>query len=398
MIIRTKNKKKTIRKIITISVFIAVIAAAYLAGRLLPNGFADYYSSEIFPVIAAIPQRLCSITRVSLTEITVVALGCIALPLLILWIVFLVKKALTRGIGRYLYKSFRNILAVVMVMLIIFELFHGFNYRRTPARAMMGLGSGKHTVEELCAAYEWAYEGMVKARSELTENEKGVAQMSSDFDGIADYASVTLDSFCKKYGVSSNTCYAKAKSVKLSHYWSWTYIVGTYNPFYGEANVNTDYMDITSIPTTVCHELCHAKGFANETDCNLLGALACVTSDRADFRYAGYYTIFISLLSEINKLSKKYGFEYDTHVSDKSIIPVARDIKAATDYWATIDEEVLEMQKRLGINITEQALAANDKFLQSNGEKGGNDTYIVPENAYVDFYLKYYSAKDRSNA
>ena len=109
MIIRTKKKKKTIRKIITISVFIAVITAAYLAGRLLPNGFADYYSSEIFPVIAAIPQRLCSITRLSLTEITVVALGCIALPLLILWIVFLVKKALTRGIGRYLYKSFRNI-------------------------------------------------------------------------------------------------------------------------------------------------------------------------------------------------------------------------------------------------------------------------------------------------
>ena len=398
MIIRTKKKKKTGRKIITISVFIAVITTTYLLGRLLPTGFADYYSSEIFPVVASIPQRLCSVTRVSLTEITVVALGCIGLPLLIVWIVFLVKKAMTRGIGKYLYKSFRNALAVAMVMLIIFEIFHGFNYRRTPARVMMELGTGKHTVEELCAAYEWAYEGMVKARSELTEDEMGVARMSSDFDGVAEYASATLDSFCFKYGVSSHTCFAKPKSVKLSHYWSWTYIVGTYNPFYGEANINTDYMDITSIPTTVCHELCHAKGFANETDCNLIGALACVTSDRADFRYAGYYTIFVSLLSEINKLSKKYGFTYDTHVSDKAIIPVARDIKAAADYWDAIDEEVLEIQKRLGINITEQALEANNKFLQSNGEQGGNDTYIVPENAYVDFYLKYFSAKEQPNA
>ena len=398
MIIRTKKKKKTVRKIVTISVFIAVIIATYLSGRLLPTGFADYYSSEIFPVVAAVPQRLCSITRVSLSEITVVVLACISLPLLIVWIVFLVKKALTRGAGRYLYQSLRNALAVAMVLLIIFEIFHGFNYRRTPARVMMELGTGRHTLEELCAAYEWSYEGMVKARSELTENEMGVARMSSDFDGIAEYASRTLDTFCKKYGVSSHACYARAKSVKLSHYWSWTYIVGMYNPVYGEANINTDYMDIISIPTTVCHELCHAKGFANETDCNLIGALACVTSDRADFRYAGYYTIFISLLSEINKLSKKYGFEYDTHVSDKAIIPVARDIKASTDYWNAIDDEVLEMQKRLGINITEQALAANNKFLQSNGEQGGNDTYIVPENAYVDFYLKYYSAKGQSNA
>jgi hypothetical protein len=168
-----------------------------------------------------------------------------------------------------------------------------------------------------------------------------------------------------------------------------------YNPINGEANINTDYMDITSIPTTVCHELCHAKGFANETDCNLIGALACVTSDRDDFRYAGYYAVFISLLSEINKLSKTYGIEYDTHVGDKAIIPVARDIKASSDYWDSIDKEVLEMQKRFGINITEQALAANNKFLQSNGEKEGNDTYIVPENAYVDFYLKYYSPKEK---
>ena len=53
------------------------------------------------------------------------------------------------------------------------------------------------------------------------------------------------------------------------------------------------------------------------------------------------------------------------------------------------------MQKRFGINITEQALAANNKFLQSNGEKEGNDTYIVPENAYVDFYLKHYSPKGK---
>ena len=395
MIIRTKKKKKTIRKIVTISVFIAVIAAAYLTGRLLPTGFADYYSSRIFPVVASVPQKISSMTRVSISEAAVVVLGCLALPLLILWIVLLVKKALTRGVGKYLYQSLRNALAVTMVFMIIFEIFHGFNYRRTPARVMMELGTGRHTVEELFAAYEWAYEGMLKARSELKENEMGVAQITTDFNGVADYASSAVDSFCRKYGVSSSTCYARAKSVKLSHYWSWTYIVGMYNPINGEANINTDYMDITSIPTTVCHELCHAKGFANETDCNLIGALACVTSERADFRYAGYYAVFISLLSEINKLSKTYGIEYDTHVGDKAIIPVARDIKASSDYWDGIDKEVLKMQKRFGINITEQALAANNKFLQSNGEKEGNDTYIVPENAYVDFYLKYYSPKGK---
>ena len=56
------------------------------------------------------------------------------------------------------------------------------------------------------------------------------------------------------------------------------------------------------------------------------------------------------------------------------------------------------MQKRLGINITEKSLDANNRFLESNGEKGGNETYNVPGNEYVDFYLKYFSGKGNKDA
>ena len=139
MIIRSKKKKKTVSKIVTIAVFVTVIAAAYLTGRLLPRDVADKYSSEIFPLLSSVPQKISALTDVSLTEITVVVLGCLALPLFIVWLVFLIKKAMTRGVGKYLYKSARNVLVVSMVLLIIFELMHGFNYRRTSARTLMGL-------------------------------------------------------------------------------------------------------------------------------------------------------------------------------------------------------------------------------------------------------------------
>lgn len=398
MKIRSKKKKKIIRKIVTITVFILVIAGTYLLGRNLPRNVADWYSSEAFPSIAAIPQRISSLTAISLTEITTVVLGCLILPLLIFWLVMLVKKTLTRGIGRFLYKSLRNVLAFIMVCLILFEFLHGFNYRRTPARSMLGLGTKQLDLDDYFEAFEWAYQGMIKARSELEEDEKGVAKMSSDFEETSGYASYVVDSFCASYKIAKYKCPARAKSVRLSHYWSWTYIVGTYNLFYGEANVNTDFYDATSIPTTTCHELCHAKGFANETDCNLIGAFACISSERADFRYSGYFTIYFALLNEITKLSKQMGFYYDTHISAKEFLPVARDYMAYVNYWKSIDEEVAEVQKKLGINITEQALAANNKFLESNGEKGGNETYNVPENEYVDFYLKYIAHKGGSDA
>jgi len=398
MIIRSKKKKKTVSKIVTITVFIAIITAAYLTGRLMPRGLADKYSSEVFPFLSSLPQKISALTDVSLTEITVVVLGCLALPLFLVWLVLLVKKALTRGAGKFLYKSFRNVLAVAMVVLIIFEMMHGINYRRTPARTLMGLGQTKISFEDYCEAFEWSYREMVKARKELKEDENGVAQISTDFEETARYASDVIDTFCASYGIAKYKCYTRPKSVRLSHYWSYTYIVGMYNPAYGEANVNTDYMDATTIPSTICHELCHTKGFANETDCNLVGALACLTSDRADFRYCGYYTVFISLLGQIENLKKTKGFKYDYKVKDDEIRPVARDTQAANDYWKKIDKEVEDIQKRFGINITEKANDANNKFLQSNGEKEGTDTYNVPENVYVDFYIKYVSSGSHGNA
>ena len=398
MIIRSKKKKKTRKKVITITVFIIVIAAAYLCGRFMPASVADGYSRELFPSLASVPQRLSALTDVSLTEFAVLILGGLALPLLIVWLVFLIKKTLTHGAGIYLYKSFRNVLAVSMVLLILFEMFHGINYRRTTARTMLGLGTGKLTLEDYCEAYEWAYQGMLKARAELKENENGVSVMSSGFDGIATDSSRIVDSFCASYEIAPYKCYARPKSVRLSHYWSWTYIVGMYNPVFGETNVNTDYLDTTELPLNVCHELCHAKGFANETDCNLIGTMACITSGRADFRYCGYYNVFINLLAVIQYNIKTFGFEYDTHIQDDAFVPVMRDLQAANDYWRSIDKEVKDFEKRTGINITKQASAANDKYLQSNGEKEGEKTYQVPQNEYVDFYMKYFSHKGGANA
>lgn len=398
MITISKKKKKTWRKVITLTVFIAVIAATYLCGRFMPQGIADKYSREIFPLLASVPQRLSSLTDISLSEYALLILCGLAVPLLIVWIVILIKKLLTRGAGKYLYKSFRNILAVCMVLLILFEMFHGINYRRTTARAMLGLGTGKLTLDDYCEAFEWAYEGMIKARSELKEDENGVAVMSSDFSDIADYSSRIVDSFCASYGIAPYAGYAKPKSVRLSHYWSWTYIVGMYNPVFGEVNVNTDYLDTTEIPLNVCHELCHSKGFANETDCNLLGTMACVTSDRADFRYCGYFNVYVNLLAVIQYNIKTFGFEYDMHVQDEAMIPVIRDLQASSEYWRSIDKEVKDFEERTGINITKQASAANDKYLQSNGEKEGEKTYQVPQNEYVDFYLMYFSQKGGKNA
>ena len=100
------------------------------------------------------------------------------------------------------------------------------------------------------------------------------------------------------------------------------------------------------------------------------------------------------LANQIAKATGKKALTVATDLSDR----VDRLFLVNAMYAANIDKEVKDFEKRTGINITKQASAANDKYLQSNGEKEGEKTYQVPQNEYVDFYLMYFSKKGGKNA
>jgi hypothetical protein len=166
-----------------------------------------------------------------------------------------------------------------------------------------------------------------------------------------------------------------------------------YDMFLAEVNINTDYMSINEYPITLCHELCHAKGYASETDCNTIATLACCSSARADFRYAGYYEIFWNLYAVTEKIAKATGETVPEFVSASDMNPVIRDMSASVIYWRQIDKEVDTIKERLGIDIKETSNVVNDTFLKSNGETG-LESYNVPDSIYVRYYLTYIGAAD----
>ena len=152
-------------------------------------------------------------------------------------------------------------------------------------------------------------------------------------------------------------------------------------------------MNIEEYPVTLCHELCHAKGYASETDCNTLATLACCRSARADFRYAGYSEIFWNLYVVAEQIAEATGEVVPQFASSSDMEPVFRDMRATSLYWKQIDDEVASLKERLGIDITETSDMVNDTFLKSNGESG-LDSYRVPDSVYVRFYLKYEGGQD----
>ena len=361
MKIKSKKKKWIVLKVILIVVLTALFVCACEINNYLPRSFADYYCTKIFPYVSLPFQCFSMFFQYSLTEGIVVCIFPLLAIGFICWLV---------------------------ILAVIFQAMHGINYRRTSAIAELKLDTEEDlTFEDYCACLRWAYAGMIEARSHLGEDYNGVAHMDNSFENNAVYACSLLDKFSEKYDIPLTRNYVRAKPVSLSHYWSYTYIVGMYDPFLGEANINTDYIDISEFPITICHELCHAKGYASETDCNILASLACCSSTRADFRYAGYFWIFWNIYSVTAKIASETGQVMPEYSSAPEMEDVYRDEYASRLYWDKIDEEVDALKEMFNIDITETSSNVNDAFLKSNGEEGGVDTYVVPDSVYVRFYL-----------
>lgn len=382
-----KEKRRIVLKIVSVILLTVVFVTAAICNNFIPRNIADYYCTYIFPYISVPFQRFNMIFHFSLTENVIVCLAPMTAAGLIIWLVILIKKLITKDAAVYLYRSYRNLMIVLIAGAVLYQAMHGINYRRTRVTKELELNTADElTYDDYLDALKWAYAGMIEARSRLGEDYNGVAHMTNSFENSASYACSLLNAFSDKYDIPLSRNYVRAKPVSLSHYWSYTYIVGFYDSFLGEANINTDYMSITEFPITVCHELCHTKGYASETDCNLLAALACCSSRRADFRYCGFYEVFWNLYNTTAGIAKATGEVMPQYELTSEMEPVYRDMRASTLYWMVIDEEVNDIYELFGIDITEASSTANDTFLKSNGESGV-DSYVVPESIYVRFYL-----------
>jgi hypothetical protein len=73
---------------------------------------------------------------------------------------------------------------------------------------------------------------------------------------------------------------------------------GYYNPFSGEAQVNTT-MPVFTRPFTACHEIGHQLGYAKENEANFAGYLAARSSPDPAFQYSVYFDLYIYAAREL---------------------------------------------------------------------------------------------------
>lgn len=326
------------------------------------------YSTHFFPVFAAFLRKGLNGFDISI--------GDILYGSIVAWLIYKIGRILffsfnKRQTGELKLKITQNIYTIFIFLCgvyIIFNLFWGINYNRRGIAWQLGLPELKYTGEELKEMNCLLILKMNAAKNELLKTNRVYPGKKELFKGVAN----AFEQVEKKYPFLQY----KNPSIKSS-LWGWfgnyAGFTGYYNPFTGEAQVNTSVPKFLQAFTS-CHEVAHQLGYAKEMEANFVGYLAASSSSDPLFNYSVYLDLFTyanrNLFMTDSLSAKLYRKEL--------ITPVKEDIKE----WALFNKKhrsVLEPIVRWGYGI----------FLQSNEQPQGLLSYDEVTGFIIAYYKKF---------
>jgi hypothetical protein len=148
---------------------------------------------------------------------------------------------------------------------------------------------------------------------------------------------------------------------------------GYYNPFSGEAQVNTTVPRFLE-PFVTTHEIAHQLGYGKENEANFVGYLACRLSGSIAFKYSVYYDMYNYAIGEVSRRDTALARSYI-----RSLHPqVKKDM-----------EEFREFYRKYKNPIEPIVMWGYGHFLKANNQPAGKRSYNEVVAWLIAFYKKF---------
>ncbi len=323
----------------------------------LDNGWVERFHSKVFyPLFANSLGWLLSLAPFSVLEVLILAGGVALLGYVVWQTVRLIQ--MPEGRKDRLLRLGLNLLGGASVVYFGFVLFMGLNYYRDSIAVHLDLQVEHATKQELYELCKDLVEGCNADRAQLQEGADGVALLQDgDYYQTAQAARRAMAALEEEIPVLQ-AADIRNKPLWTSRLFSYALTTGIYIPF--ESGINVD-APAHSIPATMCHELSHYRGFMREEEANFIGYLACMKSDRADFRYSAGLLAFTYAFSDL----VAEDLEMARSIAALCGEGMLRDLQAEDDYWNQFRHTLMG----------DASQAIYGEYLQANGQPSGLASY-----------------------
>lgn len=324
-----------------------------------------YYSTGIYPYVGSFFRHIFGWIPFSLGDILY---GSVAVWLVVkLWkaIKALVTKKITRIY--FLKKSFAGFIKL-FVIYIVFNLLWGINYNRQGIAAQLGLTIEKYSTDDLKNITAILLQKVNENKTVIIKNSAVLKTNAEMFKHSAAAYSVADKKFAfLQYKTSS------VKSSLWSYVGNYIGFAGYYNPFTGEAQVNTTGPRFL-LPFVTCHEIAHQLGYAKENEANFVGFLAASSSKDSLLLYSTYLDMFLyadrNLYSVDSVAAKNFA---------QQLLPsVKTDLKEMRDFNIRHKNPIEPVIRWV-----------YGKYLQSNQQPNGNLSYDEVTGLLIAYYKRY---------
>lgn len=259
------------------------LAIAIKVFSLFPHAVERYYTGGIYPVISAGQRILFGWIPISVGDLLYAA----AVIILLVRLYRMVRLVVKRRTNRQYWKNTLALTAfVVLAVYVSFNCLWGLNYNRQGVAAQLNLQVGKYDKEVLenimttiVARLNMLDSTAKLDRSSLHSKRKLFREAKGAYKNLSTRFPVFHYSF------------RSVKPSLFSYLGNYLGYTGYYNPFTGEAQVNTT-VPVFVQPFTTCHEIGHQLGYAKENEANFAGFLAARSSGNVSFRYSVYFDMY----------------------------------------------------------------------------------------------------------
>jgi hypothetical protein len=256
-----------------------------------PAWVENYYSLGLYPMLSRIQQFLFGWLPWSM--------GDVLYAWAVLWLLWRIGGAFRtwrqgQATRTWWVAGLKKGLRVGLWIYIAFNLLWGLNYNRPSLAQRLQVPVSTYSTDTLQALTQviltrvnQSYITAKNKRNELTNR----TDMFAKADRFATQPFLPIpETWPRNFSIK------KSMYSYLGCYLGYT---GYYNPFTGEAQVNTRVPAFTQ-PFITCHELGHQLGYAKENEANYAGFLVAAKAPDPNFRYSAYLDMYLYAIRELS--------------------------------------------------------------------------------------------------
>lgn len=350
---------------IRLLLLLILAALAIKIFSLYPAAVEHYYSNGIYPYISAFQRILFGWIPFSA--------GDIFYGIAIIWLIRQVVKII-RTIKRkqadraYFKKVGLRLLNGILIVYVSFNFLWGLNYNRRGIDYQLKLDTLDYNSQDLVNVTQELVHKLNTLQPSSTNERPALKRKKHLFNGAVNaYKNLSEQSALIKYS------FASVKPSIYSYLGNYLGFTGYYNPFSGEAQVNTTVPTFIQ-PFTTCHEIGHQLGYAKESEANFAGFLSASSSHDTAFLYSVYFDMYAYAarylyLADSNALKR---------ISEQLSPQVKGDIKALRAFYEQYDTPIETAIDKLYA-----------EYLKANEQPSGKMSYNEVVGMLIAYRKKY---------